>query len=329
MHKKSDSQYFTITEELLETIFGNRPKWKEEINFYDHLIYDGTNPFVLGLDEFKTMGNAFGSEYHTPGRYFRYVDLLRESYESGSEPYEPNYYEEESKEPEEKTQYSPVDVKKVFHSEIRSNGMDKLAGLSANQWINRLKSKGAPQSLISKIKAIETSGKEQGKSKEYIMRTILDKIPKQYLDKPTKEHGKGKSGPLAESRPKKKAAEKDDIYVEYIGPRGGEIPFDMFGQKWEYCNGRYADGTIDVAVYAYAGDICYGYNYFQNIILGKRAKEESMIKLSDDNYFDLEQVLRKIASDNNITDIKSVSISMNNQSGVIKFAYPEKISEKE
>jgi hypothetical protein len=311
MHRKADSQYFTITEELLESVFGNRPNWKEEINFYDHLINEGTNPFVLGLDEFKMMGNAFGSKYHTPGRYFRYIDLLRESYESGSEPYDP-FYTEEEQEPNEKTQFQPIDNKKIFHNENRGNVMEKQAGLSVTQWVKRLKSKGAPQSVIDKIKAIEQSGKEQGKSKEYIMRTILDKIPKQYLDKPTKAHGPEKSGPLSESR--KKASEKDDMYVEYVGSRGDEVPFELLGSKWEYCNGRYSDGTVDVAVYAYAGDVCYGYNYFQNIILGK-----NVMKLSNDNYFDVEQVLRKIATDNSIDNTKSIEIEVNKDFMTIKF----------
>jgi len=77
---------------------------------------------------------------------------------------------------------------------------NKVAGRSVSEWISFLKSKGAPEKLIDQIKAIERSGKEYGRSKEYIMRTIGDKIPKKYLEEPTAVHGPDKSGPKSDSK---------------------------------------------------------------------------------------------------------------------------------
>jgi len=93
--------------------------------------------------------------------------------------------------------------------------MNKEAARTPGQWISYLKSKGAPKKLINQIKGIEQSGKDYDKSKEYIMRTIVDKIPARYLDKPSKVHGPGKSGPLAEKR-KKSSFSFDKSSQEYI-----------------------------------------------------------------------------------------------------------------
>jgi len=79
----------------------------------------------------------------------------------------------------------------------------KIASRTPVQWINYLTSKGAPKKLIDQIKAIERSGKEYGRSKAYIMRTIIDKIPKRFLEEPTKVHGPEKSAPLSEPTTKK------------------------------------------------------------------------------------------------------------------------------
>lgn len=123
---------------------------------------------------------------------------------------------------------------------------DGKKGRSPKEWISYLKSKGAPQKLIDQIKGIEQSGKKYDKSKEYIMRTIIDKIPKQYLEEPTKQHGPGKSGPLAE-------------------------------------------------------------------------KKKSSVNLDHDSYFEIERVVRKIASANNINDVESVELVLKSNSGLIKF----------
>lgn len=62
---------------------------------------------------------------------------------------------------------------------------------------------------------------------------------------------------------------KDSLYVQYVGPYGQEKPFTLRtpnGQeKFEYCMGRYPDGRKDIAVYAYRGDICYGYSAFKKM----------------------------------------------------------------
>lgn len=93
----------------------------------------------------------------------------------------------------------------------------KTASRTPGQWISHLKSKGAPAKLIDQIKAIEQSGKDYGRSKEYIMRTIIDKIPKKYIEEPTAAHGPEKSEPKAE--PKKKSIElelNDKTAIEEI-----------------------------------------------------------------------------------------------------------------
>lgn len=76
-------------------------------------------------------------------------------------------------------------------------------GRTPEQWISYLQSKGAPKKLLDQIRSIEESGKEYDRSKEYTMRTIIDKIPKKYLDDPSKVHGPRKSGPKSEPSKKK------------------------------------------------------------------------------------------------------------------------------
>lgn len=69
----------------------------------------------------------------------------------------------------------------------------------------------------------------------------------------------------------KEATESDEdvSMVEYHSPRKGESSFTLRtgnGQeKFEYCNAKYPSGKIDIAVYAYRGDICYGYNHFRKM----------------------------------------------------------------
>jgi hypothetical protein len=64
---------------------------------------------------------------------------------------------------------------------------------------------------------------------------------------------------------KKQNQESDDnaLYVEYVGPYGNEKPFTLKTangvEKFEYCKGKYPSGKEDLAVYAYRGDLCYGY----------------------------------------------------------------------
>ena len=61
----------------------------------------------------------------------------------------------------------------------------------------------------------------------------------------------------------------DADLVEYVSQRKGEEPFTLRtgnGQeKFEYVNGKYPSGKVDVAVYAFRGDIVYGYQYFRKL----------------------------------------------------------------
>lgn len=54
------------------------------------------------------------------------------------------------------------------------------------------------------------------------------------------------------------------------------------------------------------------------------------VKLSHDNYFDIEQIIRKVAKENNIKDISKINIRLSKEEGFVKFAiiddwadYPE------
>jgi hypothetical protein len=59
---------------------------------------------------------------------------------------------------------------------------------------------------------------------------------------------------------------KDAYYVQYHSQRQGEVPFMLGERKFEYVNGLYPDGKVDIAVYAFAGDLCYGYNAFRKMM---------------------------------------------------------------
>lgn len=54
------------------------------------------------------------------------------------------------------------------------------------------------QKVIDMIDGIEASGKKYDRSKEYIARTIHDKLPKWAIKHPTAMHGPEKSGPKSE-----------------------------------------------------------------------------------------------------------------------------------
>lgn len=76
---------------------------------------------------------------------------------------------------------------------------------------------------------------------------------------------------------------KDAFQVEYVGPYGNEQPFMMQTPdgkaKFEYCMGKYPDGTEDIAVYAYRGDITYGYKAFRKMF---NIQEEEQPEMYDD-----------------------------------------------
>lgn len=60
------------------------------------------------------------------------------------------------------------------------------------------KSKKEINDVIGMIKGVEESGAKSKKSKEYIRRTINDKLPEWCIEKKTKMHGPEKSGKKAE-----------------------------------------------------------------------------------------------------------------------------------
>ena len=72
--------------------------------------------------------------------------------------------------------------------------------------------------------------------------------------------------------------EEDPLYVEYVGQRQGEAPFMMNGQKYEYVNAKYPNGKVDVGVYAFAGDMVYGYNAFRQMMGIKESKTTQLVK---------------------------------------------------
>lgn len=57
----------------------------------------------------------------------------------------------------------------------------------------------------------------------------------------------------------------DPLYVEYIKELPGEEPFMMNGQKFQYILAKYPNGKQDIGVYAFAGDMVYGYNAFRRM----------------------------------------------------------------
>ena len=59
-----------------------------------------------------------------------------------------------------------------------------------------------------------------------------------------------------------------EIYIEFYRDAAYEEPFFISGRKFVYCWGKRADGRIDNAVYSFAGDVTFSYEYFQSL-LGK------------------------------------------------------------
>lgn len=51
----------------------------------------------------------------------------------------------------------------------------------------------------------------------------------------------------------------NDLFVEYLKPATDETPFTMHTGKWQFCWCKYSNGKIDLGVYSFAGDVCYGY----------------------------------------------------------------------
>lgn len=54
-------------------------------------------------------------------------------------------------------------------------------------------------------------------------------------------------------------------YAEYISQMRDEVPFMMGGKKFEYVWAKYPNGKKDIGVYAFSGDVVYGYKHFRNM----------------------------------------------------------------
>jgi hypothetical protein len=59
--------------------------------------------------------------------------------------------------------------------------------------------------------------------------------------------------------------DEDALYVEYVRQMPNETSFMMGNQKFEYVQAKYPSGKVDIGVYAFAGDVVYGYNAFRKM----------------------------------------------------------------
>ena len=55
----------------------------------------------------------------------------------------------------------------------------------------------------------------------------------------------------------------DAFYVEYLREIPNENPFMLGGEKFQYVMAKYPSGKKDIAVYAFRGDVVYGYKTFR------------------------------------------------------------------
>jgi hypothetical protein len=87
---------------------------------------------------------------------------------------------------------------------------------------------------------------------------------------------------------KKKLKESEDtknpLYVEFIRELPGEDPFMLGGQKYQYVKAKYPDGKEDIGVYAFAGDIVYGYNAFRQMNNIKEAEQPEPYDAASDSF---------------------------------------------
>lgn len=67
----------------------------------------------------------------------------------------------------------------------------------------------------------------------------------------------------------KETSDEDVDYVEYVSQRSGEEPFKLRTpnglEKFEFVNAKYPSGKVDIGVYAFRGDVVYGYSYFKKL----------------------------------------------------------------
>ena len=59
--------------------------------------------------------------------------------------------------------------------------------------------------------------------------------------------------------------EYETDYVEYVRDLKGEEPFLMGSKKYQYVLAKYPSGKLDIGVYAFSGDVVYGYDYFRRM----------------------------------------------------------------
>lgn len=69
--------------------------------------------------------------------------------------------------------------------------------------------------------------------------------------------------PMSKTTPKESSGGLE--YVEYVKDMNNEVPFTIGGKKYEYVMAKYPTGKIDIAVYAFAGDVVYSYNSFRKM----------------------------------------------------------------
>jgi hypothetical protein len=58
--------------------------------------------------------------------------------------------------------------------------------------------------------------------------------------------------------------EQPEVYVEYVGQREGEEPFEINGQRWQYVNVLDGQGKRDIGVYSFGEDRCYNYSVWRS-----------------------------------------------------------------
>ena len=91
----------------------------------------------------------------------------------------------------------------------------------------------------------------------------------------------------------KEVKDVDDVeYVMYIKQMNGEEPFMMGGKKFEYVWAKYPSGKRDIGVYAFSGDVVYGYRHFRrmyNLDGGVDQVNESVKNPSVKTHFHVEK----------------------------------------
>ena len=63
----------------------------------------------------------------------------------------------------------------------------------------------------------------------------------------------------------KENSNDDPLYVEYVRDMPSETPFELGGKKYQFVMAKYPNGKEDIGVYAYAGDIVYGYKAWKQM----------------------------------------------------------------